>query len=109
MLLRKARTLFVRCLFLPRKSLNLCELLDWDGDLFFDLFARGVNGLEIGLDLLQVRASEILLSAIFAFFAGHIIDHKEMIVMPVDVLNVSHSEIFVAAETANLVHRSPLS
>jgi hypothetical protein len=90
-------------------NLNLSEVLNRHSNFFFDLFTGRINGLEIGFDLLQVRAPEILFSAIFALLARHIVDHKKLLIMPVNVLDGFLPEIFVAAKAANFVHCSPLS
>jgi len=90
-------------------TLNLRKLLNRNSNLFFNLLARRINGPEIGLDLLQVYALEILFSAIFALLARHVINHKKLFIMPVNVLNGFLPEVFIAAEAANFIHCSPLS
>ena len=93
----------------PLKNSYLYKILHRHGDLLLGLFAGNIYVLKILLYLLKDHCLEILLPAIFALLAGNIIHNEKPVVVPVDVLDVSVSEIPVPAKAAYLFHYQPLS
>jgi hypothetical protein len=63
-----------------------------------------IDSIEICFDLLEYTGREVLFAAVFALFAGDILDDHESTVVPIDVLHELILEILVAAEIACLTH-----
>jgi hypothetical protein len=85
--------------------ISLSKLLHRNQDFPGCLLAMRVDGVEIGLDLLEHIGLEVLLAAVFALLAGNIFDDHEPTVVPIDVLHDRILEVLIAAEIAYLLHR----
>lgn len=88
---------------------GLCELFYWDSDFVVCFLTIGIHLVEVVFDLFQDLSLEVLLSAVLALLAWHIIDDHELSVVFVDILYLLFPEILIPAKVTYFVHNQPRS